>query len=404
MLYADVCVNTPLGQRAHAVASGSDEYDLKDETFTYAVPDRLAPRIQPGHLVWVPFRGRRLQAVVLGLSDTSPDFGTLDIHAFVWAQPLLTPEQLDLARWVARYYLAPLIESLRLMLPAGLSQRGRTVLARTTLAAPPNLNPTQAALLARIAEAEGEWSEVSAGLKVTQKTDLNPLIALGLVTQEVAFPTPPPRPKTDRQVRLLADAAGVVRALPTLGRASKQADVLAWVAEQAAVGVPLTLKDVTTAIGCGPGPVEMLAARGWLALDAPPPAEGARATKGAGLVRMLLAQDDVSDALITLRGAEKHRAVLETLQRLGGASWIGRVYAETGATLQTLRDLEAAGLVTIAEEMIWRDPLAGQDFTLDRPPDLTLLSGAAPGKPSGRRLKERTTRRRTCPERSCCMV
>ena len=52
------------------------------------------------------------------------------------------------------------------------------------------------------------------------------------MTQEVAFPSPPPRPKTDRQVRLLADAEAIARALPTLGRASKQADVLAWLANQ----------------------------------------------------------------------------------------------------------------------------------------------------------------------------
>ena len=74
---------------------------------------------------------------------------------------------------------------------------------------------------------------MSEGLRgVTQKADLQPLLAKSLVTQEVAFPSPPPRPKTDRQVRLLADAEAIARALPTLGRASKQADALAWLANQ----------------------------------------------------------------------------------------------------------------------------------------------------------------------------
>ena len=119
------------------------------------------------------------------------------------------------------------------MLPVGLSQRGRTVLVRTQEPAPPDLTATQAALLARIAQSEGEWAEVSEGLRgVTQKADLQPLLAKELVTQEVAFPSPPPRPKTDRQVRLLADAEAIARALPTLGRASKQADALAWLANQ----------------------------------------------------------------------------------------------------------------------------------------------------------------------------
>ena len=68
---------------------------------------------------------------------------------------------------------------------------------------------------------------------------------------------------------------------------------------------------------------------------------------------------------------QKHRAVLEALQRHDGPAWIGWVYAETGATLDTLRDLEAAGLLTVAEEMVWRDPLAGREFVLDQQPSLT---------------------------------
>ena len=44
-----------------------------------------------------------------------------------------------------------------------------------------------------------------------------------------------------------------------------------------------------------------------------------------------LAAEAVPDALIALRGAEKHRAVLEALQRHDGPAWIGWVYATTGA-------------------------------------------------------------------------
>jgi len=398
MLYADVCVNTPLGRRPGAV-TGSET-----ETFTYAVPDRLAGRVQPGHLVWAPFRGRRLQAVVLNLSDAAPAFDTHELISLVWAQPVLTPPQIALARWVSSHYLAPLIESLRLMLPAGLSQRGRTVLVRTARPAPADLSATQATLLARIAEREGDWSEVTEGLRgVTQRADLEPLIAQGLVTREVSFPTPPPRPKTDRQVRLLADAETIARVLPTLGRASKQADALAWLArgragEQASgeaeglggrgagergsrgaeergsndsrpdksptgPGAEL-LKDLCAAVGCTEGPVKALAERGWVKIERLSP-------KAPAMVSLLLTDDALTAVLVELRGAEKHRAVLEALRGQGGVAWIGWVYAETGATLDTLRDLEAAGLVTVAEEMVWRDPLAGYEFALDQPPVLT---------------------------------
>ena len=361
-------------------ADDDGEFDSLGQAFTYAVPDRLAGRLKPGHLAWVPFRGRRLQAVVLKLGDVPPDFDTHEIISLVWAQPLLTPAQIALAYWISDTYLAPLIESLRLMLPVGLSQRGRTVLVRTQEPAPPDLTATQAALLARIAQSEGEWAEVSEGLRgVTQKADLQPLLAKELVTQEVAFPSPPPRPKTDRQVRLLADAEAIARALPTLGRASKQAEALAWLAnerisESANQQISkdairntqyATLSDLCAAVGCTAGPVKALAERGWVSLT-----PGA-SRKEPATVSLLLSSEAAVDAVVELRGAQKHRAVLEALQRHDGPAWIGWVYAETGATLDTLRDLEAAGLVTVAEEMVWRDPLAGREFVLDQQPSLT---------------------------------
>ncbi len=183
MLYADVCVNTPLGQRTGVVP------DAETETFTYVVPDRLIDRVQPGHLVWAPFRGRRLQAVVLRLTDAAPAFDTHEIVSLVWADTVLTPAQIALAYWVRNYYVAPLIESLLLMLPVGLSQRGRTVFSRTARPAPSDLTPKQAAVLARIGQKAGDWAEISEGLRgVTQRSDLAPLIDRGLVVREDAFP------------------------------------------------------------------------------------------------------------------------------------------------------------------------------------------------------------------------
>ncbi len=380
MRYAEVCVNTPLGTRTSpsaSAAAGRASSTLSDDlpagAFTYAVPERLAGRLQPGHLVWAPFRGRRLQGVVLSLSDaapgaagdSAPQFLIREIISLVWAQPLLTPAQLALAYWISNTYLAPLIESLRLMLPAGLTQRGRTVLVRAGGVAPAGLTSRQAALLARLAAQPGDWSEISQGLRgATQKDDLAPLIELGLVAQEVEFPTPPPRPKTDRQVRLLADAATIARVLPTLGHASKQAQILAVLSGPAGAG-QMPLAALREAVGCTAGPIEALAARGWLTIMP------GSASKASAMVALALSPEALTDAIIELRGVQKHRAVLEALLTHQGPAWIGWIYAETGATLQTLRDLEAAGLITIAEEMIWRDPLAGHEFKLDQPPELT---------------------------------
>ena len=104
-----------------------------------------------------------------------------------------------------------------------------------------------------VVDAEGDWGEITEGLKgVTQRADLEPLLEQGLMTREAAFPTPPPRPKSDRQVRLLADAEAIARALPTLGRASKQAEVLAQIANrQSQTAIPLD--ELCAAVGCTRG-------------------------------------------------------------------------------------------------------------------------------------------------------
>jgi primosomal protein N' (replication factor Y) (superfamily II helicase) len=429
--WAEVCVNTPLGRSVGPSLGADRDKDPDSRTFTYRVPAKLAGRVAPGHLVWVPFRSRRLQGIVMSLVDRQPDFATLDIEALVWAQPVLTPIQLQFARWISAYYLAPLIEALRLMLPARITQRGRTVLARTRAPAPHELPPHQAALLARIAESEGTWLEVSNGLKVTQRDDLEPLIALGLVTREVAFANPPPRPKFVRRVRLLADANSVEQALPALGRPSLEAEIIGWLAARED---PLpALADLCRDLGCTPAETRRLAARGLFAV-LPPRAFIRRAVSDENLPQVLktlertpkrasalgtltteamdeaefraacqadaatlkalldkglvlrdeepaqvsLTMDraDVREAMIRLRRAEKQAAVLRALagQALAGLAdpaSVSDITAETGASLETLQALRATGLIAIEEEMVWRDPLAGQEYRPDRPPLLT---------------------------------
>ena len=200
---------------------------------------------------------------------------------------------------------------------------------------------------------------------VTQRADLEPLIAQGLVTREVAFPSPPPRPKTDRQVRLLADAEAIAGRCRRWGaRRSRRMCWRGWRGQRRACGRSRQPSRMSVRLRAAAGAGES--------------AGGARlgdhrtiVVKGPATVSLLLAGDAITDALVALRGAEKHRAVLQALQGQGGTAWIGWVYAETGATLDTLRDLEAAGLITVAEEMVWRDPLAGYEFALDHPLELT---------------------------------
>jgi primosomal protein N' (replication factor Y) len=87
-----------------------------DHTFTYQVGTGAPP--QPGARVIVPFRNEKLIGVVIELHSKAPtDFEAKPIETVLDAEPLLSDQLLELAQWMARYYLAPLGEVLRGMLP-----------------------------------------------------------------------------------------------------------------------------------------------------------------------------------------------------------------------------------------------------------------------------------------------
>jgi primosomal protein N' (replication factor Y) (superfamily II helicase) len=105
-----------------------------DRTFTYligAVPDSTAEP-QVGSRVIVPFRNEKLIGVVTQLHSKAPtEFEAKPVETVLDEEPLLSAHLLELATWMAKYYLAPLGEVLRGMLPLTAEVR-RTVYYRIT--------------------------------------------------------------------------------------------------------------------------------------------------------------------------------------------------------------------------------------------------------------------------------
>jgi primosomal protein N' (replication factor Y) len=97
-------------------------------TFTYSVPDHLRDGLRLGARVEVPLGPKLTTGFVVGLPDAPPPGagklkairGILDED-----EAALLPEIIDLCRWAAEYYIAPLGEMLRVALPANMSARGR---------------------------------------------------------------------------------------------------------------------------------------------------------------------------------------------------------------------------------------------------------------------------------------
>ena len=94
-----------------------------DRTFTY----RLEEEAPVGGRVVVPFRNAKLIGVVTRLHDEPPPVEAKLVESVLDREPILTAELMKLGTWIAQYYLAPLGEVLRTMLPLAAEVRRRTL-------------------------------------------------------------------------------------------------------------------------------------------------------------------------------------------------------------------------------------------------------------------------------------
>src|SRR5712691_10021735 len=102
MAFAEVVVDTNIRRGA--------------QTYTYSIPSGL--EVAPGQRVVVPFGSRQLEGVVFRLTDEP----VADVRPLLRAaEPLLLPHQLELARWIAEHYAAPIKDAVALFLPPTLA-------------------------------------------------------------------------------------------------------------------------------------------------------------------------------------------------------------------------------------------------------------------------------------------
>ncbi|HYU48256.1 MAG TPA: primosomal protein N' [Terriglobales bacterium] len=86
-----------------------------DMVFTYAIPPGMEPVV--GGRVLVPFRQQRFSGIVVELHDRLPQVKTKKVIEALDLSPVLDEQLLKLGKWIADYYLAPVGEVFRTMLP-----------------------------------------------------------------------------------------------------------------------------------------------------------------------------------------------------------------------------------------------------------------------------------------------
>ncbi len=91
-----------------------------NKTFHYRVPNELRDRLVPGTRVLIPFGRRHIAGTVLGFPSKADDARLKYVIEILGDR--ITPDLLELARWMADYYLFPLGQTIEALVPKAVSR------------------------------------------------------------------------------------------------------------------------------------------------------------------------------------------------------------------------------------------------------------------------------------------
>jgi primosomal protein N' (replication factor Y) len=337
-----------------AVNAGRPNY----MTFTYRVPP--GREVAAGDVVHVPWGARTLQGLITEGPMDLPGYrgDTRELDEPLADAPSISPQRLELALWLAEYYLAPQWESVALMLPPGAGEAPRTGIVRGQAPATDALSERQAALYALLDETPKTADELreSVGARGFDAA-LTALVRRGLAERRYTLARPRGRARIAQVVRLVAspgDALAYAHGI-TGRRASRRARAIGALLD---ADGPLAF-DAVARIARGAPAVETLLDDGVLVRD-------------GDAVRLAVAEDEARYQVRVLSRSRVESAAAALLERL--ASSPGEPVALAGlarevgdGAREAVERLAREGFVRVEDHLERRDPLRHLDV-VERPP------------------------------------
>jgi len=196
-------------------------------SFTYAIPEALRSQAQPGSRVLVPFRKKSLVGVVVEIVETPPaDRKIREIVRVLDLVPALTPKLIELAHWIAGYYLAPVGEVFRAMLPPVTELTAKRQIVLTDAGKALAFDLEQGKFLTGLSGNDAEFLEKLLEKKGVLQLSSSPKLGIGV----------------DSLQRL--QRRGYVQVQETVhGRKRKVHNVIAWKDREVAAEKPLAEKE-----------------------------------------------------------------------------------------------------------------------------------------------------------------
>ncbi|MDZ7330414.1 MAG: primosomal protein N' [candidate division KSB1 bacterium] len=180
------------------------------QTYTYQIPEDFQASICPGYRVIVPLGQRKITGYVVALLDECDRSDLKPIDDLLDDGPALQPDLLLLARWISDYYICPLGEAIKAMLPSGINVESQIIITlqknhdEIQDYLRENHVPTQAQILHQLMET-GSLSIEELRKRVRRSGlnySINRLVENGLVTRSLELTKPSIRPKFESWIRI----------------------------------------------------------------------------------------------------------------------------------------------------------------------------------------------------------
>lgn len=342
--YAQVAVNTAV-----------------DAVFDYHIPPQLIDQVSIGALVRVAFGTAQQPAIIVNLMDSTPITQTKPILELIDPAPVVTPTQINLARWLAAYYLCPLGLALWLFLPPGISGRRDVRVRLLPSATPDDALSAEAQQLFDLLQRRGTLTgeQINRAMKHTHwHKALDALKRRGLAQSESMLHAPRAKPRKIQVAALNVPAQHLPYVRDKLGKSTRLTDALQQaIALCRDADAPVSLSQILKIPGVGEATLTQMLDSGLIICTA----------KGEAVI----AAPDAEDLLFHLRGGETDAAILRVLAREDKPVDVSWLYAQSGAELADLKRLAAHSLIQLGEREAIRDPLRGVEFVPVSAPRLT---------------------------------
>ncbi|HEY2291634.1 MAG TPA: primosomal protein N' [Thermoanaerobaculia bacterium] len=228
---------------------------------TYEIPDAWVPLAAPGVRARVLIGRRRLTGLILQVHENQPeDINLRPLEEILDREPVVPKDLLDLARFIADYYMAPIGEVVRSMLPSDLPPWGDRKVRLTdagALALP--RSPSETAVIAALREG-GRMTVAELQSRVGALPDLDATLAV--LAEGGRIHSEEHRARSARYVNAVELAPGEISG--HLAKAGRSAAGKAVIEYLAAIGRPATTAEVTAAVECTPAVVRRLVSLGVL--------------------------------------------------------------------------------------------------------------------------------------------